>query len=164
MTDLSQNNQATHGKTGNLVRGCVLLLLGAWMGVGCIQAVLYILRTQIFDSWFTSDTALRIAAAAFFIWVGSRFIRRHGQEVSPTRIGWGRLLVGVVLIYVQVRDYFVPTPNLLKPDNESQAAGMRFVDGLIYLAGVALIVGAFLKRKHKPVAAGEQNTSAAPQR
>jgi hypothetical protein len=152
-------------KTSELVRGSLLLILGAWMAIGCIRAVFYILRTQTFGTWFTSDTALRIVAAMFFIWVGARAIRRVGQEVPGTKIGWGRLLLGVVLIYVQIREHFVPNPSALQPDNESQAAGMRAMSVVIYVAGAALIVGSFLKKKQKPVAiVPEEARSVAGQR
>ena len=134
------------------------------MAIRCIQAILYIVRTHTLDTWFTSDSALRIVVAVFFMWVGARAIRRVGQEVLGTKIGWGRLLLGAVLIYIQIREHFVPNPSALQPDNESQAAGMRLMSGLIYLAGVALMVGAFLKKKQKPVAiVAEERTSAAEQ-
>jgi hypothetical protein len=142
--------KATGGKkTAELVRGSLLLVVGAWMAIGCIQAILYMVRTHTLDTWFTSDTALRIVVAAFFMWVGARAIRRVGQEVPGTKIGWGRLLLGVVLIYIQIREHFVPSPSGLQPDNESQAAGMQFMTALIYLAGVALIFAAFWKKKLK---------------
>jgi hypothetical protein len=152
-------------KTPELVRGSLLLLVGAWVATGCIRAIFYILRTQTLDTWFTSDTALRIAVAMFFMWVGARAIRRVGQEVPGTRIGWGRLLLGVVLIYVQIREHFVPNPSALRPDNESQAAGMQFVTALIYLAGVALIFAAFRKKKLQPAETlPEQSNSAETQK
>ncbi|HEY6306206.1 MAG TPA: hypothetical protein VI488_07065 [Candidatus Angelobacter sp.] len=145
--------------------GSLLLMLGAWMASECIRAVLYILRTQAFDSWFTADTALRIAAAVFFMWVGARRIRRVGQEVPGTKIGWGRLLLGISFIYANIRGHSAPTPGALQPDNASEAAGMQIMTALIYVAGVALIFGAFWRQKQKPAEIlPEQSSSAAAQK
>jgi hypothetical protein len=152
VTDPSRKYQSEpegSNKIQHLVRGSLLLMFGAWMAAACIRAILYILRTQTFHAWFTGDTALRIAAAVFFMWVGARAIRRVGHEVPGTKIGWGRLLLGIVIIYVQIKQHFVPNPNALQPDNESQAAGMRVAGAIIFLAGVALIFAAFWKRKQK---------------
>jgi hypothetical protein len=120
------------------------------MAMGGVRAVLYILRTQSFDLWFIADTLLRVAAAIFFIWVGARSIRRAGEEVQETRIGWGRLLLGIVLIYVQIRDHFVPAPNALRPDNAGEAAGMQAMRVVFWIVGAALIFAAFFKKPPQP--------------
>jgi hypothetical protein len=70
MKDESQIDQreANDGKkTPHLVRGSMLLLLGAWMAVGNIRAVLYGLRMGTFDAWYIADTVIRFTGAAFFI-------------------------------------------------------------------------------------------------
>jgi len=139
------------GKIERLVRGSLLLILGAWMAMGVIRFAFFILRIQNFSSWFIADTVLRAASALFFIWVGARAIRSVGQEIPATRIGWGRLLLGFVLIYIQIRDHFVPNPNNLQPNNAGEAFGMQTMRAVLCFAGVVLIVAAFLKRKPQPV-------------
>jgi hypothetical protein len=131
-------------------------MLGAWMAMGGVRAVFYTLRTQCFDPWFIADTMLRVAAAVFFIWVGARSIRRAGEEVPGTRIGWGRLLLGVVLIYVQIRDHFVPAPNALHPDNAGEAVGMQIMRAIFLIIGVVLIFAAFFKKPPQPKTLPEQ--------
>lgn len=131
------------------------------MAVGCIRAIIYVLQTQTLKSWFTADTTLRIAAAGFFIWVGSRAIRRYGQEVPATKVGWGRLLLGVVLVYIQVRDHFVPNPNALQPENVDQAFGMQVMSAIFLIIGAALIFFAFLKKKPEVQVPAESTASAA---
>ena len=130
------------------------------MAVGCIRAIIYVSQTQTLKSWFTADTTLRIAAAAFFVWVGSRAIRRYGQEVPPTKVGWGRLLLGVVLIYIQVRDHFAPNPKALQPENAGEALGMQVMSAIFLIVGVALIFWAFLKKKLKTQMPAESAASA----
>jgi hypothetical protein len=135
-------------KTSYLVRGSVFLLLGAWMAVENIRFVLYGLRTGTLVRWYISDTALRFIAAVFFMWLGSRAIRRAGQEVPPTKIGWARLLVGISFIYADLRGQFFPSPGSLQPENADKA-----ITVLVYLAGVALVIAAFLRLRTKRVAA-----------
>jgi hypothetical protein len=132
------------------------------MAMGNIRAIIYILRAQHFDSWFSADTFLRAASAVFFIWVGARAIRRVGQDVPGTRIGWGRLLLGTVLIYIQIRDHFVPAHDALQPDNGAQAVGMLIARAVSWIAGVVLILAAFLKRRPQAKTLPERvDTSAA---
>jgi hypothetical protein len=149
MSDLGNEHSESKGakKIQQLVRGSLLLMLGAWMATGTIRAIIYILRTQNFDSWFAGDTVVRIACSIFLIWVGARAVHHAGQELPRTKIGWGRLLLGVVFIYIQIRDYFVPAPDALQPDNANQAFGMRAMRAVFWIAGVALIFAAFLKKK-----------------
>lgn len=142
MTD-SQSQPRGDAKTSYLVRGSALLLLGAWMAVGNIRFVLYGLRTGTLVHWYISDTALRFIAAAFFMWLGARAIRRAGQEVPPTKIGWARLLLGVLFIYAEMRAQFFSTPGSLQPENGGESAVTHVTNGLIYLAGIALIIAAF---------------------
>jgi len=143
----NQNESKGNRKTQEVVRGSVLLVLGAWMSMGCIRVAIYIWSTQNFGPWIISDTMLRLVSAAFFIWVGARAIRRLGQDVPGTRVGWGRLLLGVVFIYIQIRDHFVPNPDALRPDNAGEAVGMQIMRTVFWIAGVALIFAAFLKKR-----------------
>jgi hypothetical protein len=138
-----QSQPRSDAKTSYLVRGSVLLLLGAWMAAGNIRFVLYGLRTGTLVHWYISDTALRFIAAVFFMWLGARAIRRAGQEVPPTKIGWARLLLGVLFIYAEMRAQFFPTPGSLQPENAGESAITRVTTVLIYLAGVALVFAAF---------------------
>lgn len=153
MNDELQNERTEskrNMKAQPLIRGSFLLMIGAWMAMGIVRVVIHILRIQSIDSWFVADTVLRAAGALFFIWVGARAIRSAGQEIPATKIGWGRLLLGIVLIYIQIRDYFVPNPNNLQPNNAGEAFGMQTMRAVFYFAGMALIVAAFLKRKPQP--------------
>ena len=145
MSDL-QSQPSGDAKTSYLVRGSVLLLLGAWMAVGNIRFVLYGLRTGTLVGWYISDTALRFIATVFFMWLGARAIRRAGQEVPPTKIGWARLLVGISLIYADLRGQFFPSPGF-RPENADKA-----ITVLIYLAGLALVISALWRLRPKKAA------------
>lgn len=153
MTDQSRTNPGQANKSRpfqHLVRGSLGLMLGAWTGMWNVRAVFYALRAQYFAPWFMADTVLRIAAAVFFIWIGARSIRRAGEEVPRPRIGWGRLLLGVVFIYVQIKGHFAPAPNVLQPDNAGERVGMQAVSAIIWIVGVALILAAFSKKPPQP--------------
>jgi hypothetical protein len=145
MSDL-QSQPSGDAKTSYLVRGSALLVLGAWMAVGNIRFVLYGLRTGTLVHWYVADTVLRLIAAVFFIWLGARAIRRAGQEVPPTKIGWARLLLGISFIYADLRGQFFPSPGSVRPE------GADAITVLVYLAGLVLVLSALWRLRPKKAA------------
>jgi hypothetical protein len=141
----------TGRKILHLVLGCLALALGAWIAVMALRSLVYLGRAGIFDGWTVAEVLLRFSGAAYFIWIGSRAIRRVGQEVPATKIGWGRLLLGVVFIYLQIKDLAVPSSRRFQPDNADEAFGMRIAGAIFLIAGVGLIFWAFRKKKSKPL-------------
>jgi hypothetical protein len=146
-------------KRQQLVRGALLVVLGAWMGMGVLRVVIYMLRTPNLDPWFIADNALRTAAALFFLWVGARAIRSIDHEVPGTKLGWGRLLLGIVLIYIQIRDHFVPSPNSVQMLQANETLGMRIARTMCWIAGVALILAAFVKNKSQAKTLSDTSTA-----
>jgi hypothetical protein len=136
-------------KTADLVRGSACLVLGAWMAAGNLRVIVYFLRIGGLGGWDIAETVLRSAASVYFIWVGARMIRRVSHKISKPRIGWGRLLLGIVIIYIEIKDQFVPNPSALRPDNADQAFGMQVMRALLLMAGVALIFAAFWQKKDR---------------
>jgi hypothetical protein len=137
-----------------LVLGSLSILAGALLGAGSIRAVGRELRVGALGAWEIADTVLRLVVAAYFVWIGVRAIRRVDEDVVPTKIGWGRALLGVTFLYANIRGHFVPNPRALQPDNEIQSATMQFMTGLLYLVSIGLIIAGFHKKQqpHKPAA------------
>ena len=52
---------------------------------------------------------------------------------------WWKVILGLLLIYVQIHSHFYPAPNLLKADNPAQQTGMNIVMGLIIAVGCWLV-------------------------
>jgi hypothetical protein len=136
-------------KIKHLVRGSLLLIFAAWMSAGSIRIVFHQLRARTFVAWYAGDTVLRLAVAIFCVWFGARALRHATEEVSPTKVGWGRFLLGTSFLYAGVRGKFFPTPGSIPADD---AMG-RTITMTFFMAGAVLIAFAFEKfgQKSPPV-------------
>jgi len=52
---------------------------------------------------------------------------------------WWKVILGLVLIFVEIHSHFYPAPNLLKADNPAQQTGMNIAMVLIIAAGCWLV-------------------------
>jgi hypothetical protein len=110
----------------HLFLGIILIFLGAWFGLTVARVLFNLIRNPVAFSnpWLPGNLVLRIALAAFCVWIGSReFQRATGQNVKEPRFRWGRLLAGASLVFVSLESHFVPSSNAFKADNDAQAAG-----------------------------------------
>ena len=60
--------------------------------------------------------------------------------LNNRRPTYWKIAVGMVLIFVEIRNHLAPVPNLLKPKNESEALGMLFAAFVVSLVGFWLII------------------------
>ena len=136
----------TGKKIAYLLLGCICLLLGAW---AAMTAIRFGLSLKEFSYWDVADIIRFLLVAIYFFWAGARSLRHASEEVPKPRIGWGKLLLGSILIYVEIKQQLLPASNRYHADNEAQTAGMLFARILLYLAGVALIIAAFWRKKSR---------------
>jgi len=54
------------------------------------------------------------------------------------KVKWGRVLLGSLLIFVEVKNHFYPATNLLRPSNETEAAAMNATAIVLALVGAWL--------------------------
>lgn len=122
--------------------GVLALLSGGLLNLLMIRGL--ILRHGIQDVWDASRIILGFAFLAYLIWVGVRAMRwSRGQEwARPASIKWGRVFLGVLMIYIEAENHIHPAPNLLKPSNEGEALGMKITAVvLVLLAGWLAVSG-----------------------
>jgi hypothetical protein len=126
----------------HLFLGIVLICLGAWFGLTVARVVFNLIRDPggFSNPWLTGNLVLRIGWGTFCVWIGSReFHRATGQDVKMPKFRWGRMLAGTWLVFSSLESHFSPSPNALKADNESQAAGMLIATMLMVVVGLWLI-------------------------
>lgn len=118
------------------VAGILLLLIGALGGFALLGGLV---RHRPANIWDAADFSFALAFAAYVVYIGSRISRwGTGQTMSEVRIKWGRVLLGVWLIFVQAKNYFHPG-NLLAPGSPGEALGMHIAEILITFGAMALI-------------------------
>ena len=129
-----------------------LQLLGiAALSSGCLLGLLVLRRLFLWrtaDPWAAINVVFVIGFVAYLISLGVRAIRwaeGHGAARNG-QIKWGRVYLGALLIFSQIENYFHPAPNLLKPSNEAQAAGMTTVAVASTLLGAWLVVSGVMSR------------------
>ncbi len=129
----------------NHVLGAVGVLAGCLVAVLVLRGIIFCMITDI---WTAIHYVLIAATAVFLVYVGMRGIR-YGQSPKPSpKLRWGRLLLGVWLIFLPARSHFQPATMLFPPSNEGEAEGMIAADLVVSIAGVVLIVwGA----PHRPI-------------
>lgn len=144
-------------RTLDLVLGSLALALGTGFGLHLLARTL---ETKEFGFWDVGDRLLELALVVYLIWIGTRSMRRLGRKLPRVKVGWGKLLAGCFIVYIEIREHFVPSPDLLKEDNAGEALGMMFAKVVLYIIGFALIVAAFWgKRKEGTEALALKRTS-----
>jgi len=118
--------------------GAILALLAGSVGGFALLGGLF--RHHPANVWDALDVSFALALAAYLVFVGNRALRwAVGQPAPAAQIKWGRALLGVWLIFTQAKNHFHPPANLLKPSNETEAAGMHVAAAIIVATGVLLI-------------------------
>ena len=96
--------------------------------------------------WVVLGYLLFLALAAYVINLGRRLVlRAKGHPQPKARFGWGRMLLGAIVLYSSAADHFHLLPgaralNRLEPSNQTQAAAMNFTTIVIAVGCVLLIV------------------------
>ncbi len=66
-------------------------------------------------------------------------------------LSWWRLLVGLLLVYINVKFLLLPSTRTLQPSNASEAHGMWVTDVVLLAVGVCLLVTCY----RRPRATGQ---------
>lgn len=77
--------------------------------------------------------------SVYFCRVGLRMIRSSPRRTN----GWGRLLVGIFLLFAAANDVFELVPNqhsLLQPSNAAEAEGMKAALIATVIVGICLLI------------------------
>lgn len=147
----------------HLFLGIVLIFLGALFGLIVAKVTFNLIRNpgSFSNPWLIGEQVLRIGLGAFCVWIGSReFQRATGQDVKMPRVRWGRMLAGTWLLFSSLESHIAPSPNALRADNESQAAGMLIATISMVVAGLWLIASSLKPSKSQPLEAISQSNSA----
>lgn len=152
----------TNKKPLHLFLGIVLIFLGALLGLAVTKVTFNFIRNpgRFSTPWLIGEQVLRIGVGAFCVWIGSReFQRATGHDVKMPRFRWGRMLSGTWLVFFSLESHFAPSPNALRPDNESEAAGMLIATMLAVLGGMLLVAYSVKPRESQPLEAISQSNS-----
>ena len=138
------SNKIGRKRTLDLVLGSLAMALGIGLGLHLLARAL---GTKELSFWEVGDRLLELALVVYLIWIGTRSIKRLGRALPRVKVGWGKLLAGCFIVYIELREHFVPSPDLLEADNAGEALGMMFAKIVLYIIGLALIVAAFRGRR-----------------
>jgi hypothetical protein len=105
-------------------------------------------RSQVF--WIVMGYLLFFALAVYIFDVGNRALSIAKEHPRPrARFGWGRILVGVIVLYSSAADHFHLIPagpfKRLEPANATQAATMETTAAVLALGCVLLIFSGIWK-------------------
>jgi len=101
-------------------------------------------RSQVL--WIVIGYLLFLALAAYLFTVGRRALSlAKGSPQTRMRFGWGRIVLGAILLYSSAVDHFhlIPvrrTVRHLEPTNETQAVAMKFTAIVLAVGFVGLIL------------------------
>lgn len=124
---------AGYGLTLLLIRG---VYLGATRGFRAD-------RSQAL--WIVLGYLLFLGLAVYIFTLGRRTLSiAKGSPPPPTRFGWGRIVLGTILLYGSAVDHWHLMPagpiKRMEPANETQAVAMTVTTIVLVLACVALIL------------------------
>jgi hypothetical protein len=152
-------------KSLHLFWGIVLILIGALLGLIVARAIFNLVRKLggPSDPWLIGGLVLLGALCAFCVWMGTReFQQATGQEVRKPTLRWGRMLVGICIVFISLKSHVAPRPNALKADNPGEATGMLLATVFMVLIGLWLAASSFKPRKTKAQLGPTPNNSSAP--
>jgi lipoprotein signal peptidase len=137
-----------------LVLGYLMVVAACFLALRLIQALIF--RT-ITTFWTLASDLLFAALVIYLIYVGRRGIAyARGTRRPKPRFGWGRILLGAILLYNSANAHFHLTPTRqiikpLEPSNEAQALGMNAADIVLAIGCVVLILsGIWAGIRRKP--------------
>ena len=131
--------------------GAAAMLCGAVFDLLVIRTLAF---RHVEDIWGWEDLLFAAAFAAYLFWVGVRAMRWARGEIPITlvRIKWGRIFLGSLLVYNEIKNFLHPAANLLRPSNSTQAQAMKATEIGFAVLGVYLIVSGVIPQFRKQVA------------
>jgi hypothetical protein len=112
--------------------------------VACLLCLLFLRGLavrHVHSFWDAADFLFFFGFVAYLLFAGLRATRWGKEErVAPGgRVKWGRLYLGSLIVYIQVKNYFNPAPDLLQASNETQAQAMKATAFVFFMLGVYLV-------------------------
>jgi hypothetical protein len=110
-------------------------------------------RSQVF--WIVLGYLLFLALAAYLFTLGRRALSlAKGRPQTRMRFGWGRMVLGAILLYSSAVDHFhlIPVHRMvrhLEPTNETQAVAMR-VTAIALAVGCVVLILSGIWRGFRP--------------
>jgi len=128
---------------GIQILGCLAIIAGCLVGLRLIRGLIV---GHIANFWMLLGDVLFAALAVYLVYVGRRGLAfAKGQPRPKPRFGWGRILLGAILLFSSANSHFhlFPTRTVIKPlepSNPTQAAAMDVTAIVIAIGCIILIV------------------------
>ncbi len=125
------------------ILGCLAI------AVGCVLVMILIGGLTSFRNvsfWMAFGNLLFAAVAAYLIYLGRRALSfARGKPLPKARFGWGRILLGTVLLFSSANDHLhlLSTHTAIKrlePSNQTQAVAMNVTAVVIAVGCVVMII------------------------
>ena len=130
------------------VIGYIAVVLGGILGLLLLRAVVF---GRIVNFWMLLGDLLFAGLAVYLIYAGRRVVcSAKRQPLRPARFGWGRMLLGAILLFSNASSHFHLYPvrtviQPMQPSNATEAAAMNITAIAIALGSAALIVSGICK-------------------
>jgi hypothetical protein len=124
------------------ILGCLAIAAGCVLGLALIGAITI---RHIANFWMVLGDLLFASIAVYLVYVGRRGLAfAHGKPRPKARFGWGRILLGVLLLFSSAEGHFhlISTHTVIKrlePSNSKQAAAMN-ATAVVIAAGCVIMI------------------------
>ncbi len=146
-----------------VITGCIVGVV--FLNAMCMYLFRCVTSGRIVNFWMVIGDLLFLGVAAYFIYVGRRAVySAKGQPLRPAKFGWGRMLLGAILLFNSANSHFhlYPVRTVVKPleaSNPTQAAAMNLTAIAIAIGCAALIVSGIWKGLRQQAAKGASAAS-----
>ena len=127
---------------GTQILGYLAVIAGCLFGLMLIRGFIV---GRIANFWMVLGDLLFAALAVYLVYVGRRGVAfAKGQPLPRARFGWGRMLLGAILLFSSANNHFhlFPTRTVIKPlepSNPTEAAAMN-VTAIVIAIGCIIFI------------------------
>ena len=124
------------------ILGCLAIALGCLLGLILIGSLAI---GHIANFWMLLVHLLFAAVAVYLIYLGVRGLAfAHGKPLPKARFGWGRILLGAVLLFSSANDHFHLLSShtaikRLEASNPTQAVAMN-ITAIVIAVGCVIMI------------------------
>jgi hypothetical protein len=125
------------------ILGCLAIAVGCLLALSLIGGLATF--GHIANFWMLLGHLLFAAVAVYLIYLGLRGLAfAHGKPLSKPRFGWGRILLGAVLLFSSANDHFHLLSShtaikRLEPSNPTQAVAMN-ITAIVIAVGCVIMI------------------------